>query len=235
MKKPQRLLELQETDSHIDQLEAKKETLPEKSAYEEAAAELEELQRDVARKMKDHEGEDKRQRKLEGELGRLDEKVKGEESKLYEGKIQNPKELVSLQDEIKMLQRERDGLETEYLEALEHAEGLGRELGTLRERESEVARATEKAQKAYDGALDKLERELAGLRDKRDQIGVGIPPEVSRRYERLRKERGGVAVTTVKDGVCQGCGLEISTEEEDLMYKEDRIWRCEHCKRILVR
>lgn len=235
MKESQRLLELQETDRHIDQLEANKETLPEKGAYEEAATELEELQRELARKMKEHESEDKRQRKLEGELGRLDDKVKGEEGKLYEGKIQNPKELVSLQDEIKMLQRERDELETACLEALEQAEGLARELGTVSERERKVARATEKAQKAYDGALAGLERELASLRAKRDQIVADIRPDVHKLYERLRKERGGLAVTTVKNGVCQGCGLEISTEEEDLMYKEDRTWRCEHCKRILVK
>lgn len=235
MNEPKKLLQLQQLDTEIDKLEAKKENLPEKSNYEKSLAELGDTQRELAKKIKEQESEDKKQDKLEGEVERISFKVKTEEDKLYSGKIQNPKELMSIQEEIKMLQRERDELETGYLKELDVVEQLERDVKLLNEQEKRFSARTDELKAAYDEILSEIDSKLAELSKKREEIAEGVEKSTYELYEKLRKEKGGLAVALVKEGVCQGCGVEISTEEEDLMFKEERIWRCEHCKRILVR
>lgn len=235
MNEPKKLILLQQIDTEIDKLETRKENLPERSNYEKSLAELKETQRELAKKIKEQESEGKKQNKLEGELERISFKVKAEEDKLYGGKIQNPKELMSIQEEIKMLQRERDGLETEYLKGLDVLEQLDKEVELLNEQEKRFSTRTDELKIAYDEVLGEIDKKLAELGKRREEIVKGVEKGTYQLYEKLRKEKGGLAVALVKDGVCQGCGVEISTEEEDLMFKEERIWRCEHCKRILVR
>lgn len=235
MNEPKKLLQLQQLDTEIDKLEAKKENLPEKSNHEKSLAELGDTQRELAKKIKEQESEDKKQDKLEGEVERISFKVKTEEDKLYSGKIQNPKELMSIQEEIKMLQRERDELETGYLKELDVVEQLERDVKLLNEQEKRFSARTDELKAAYDEILSEIDSKLAELSKKREEIAEGVEKSTYELYEKLRKEKGGLAVALVKEGVCQGCGVEISTEEEDLMFKEERIWRCEHCKRILVR
>lgn len=235
MNEPKKLLQLQQLDTEIDKLEVKKENLPEKSNYEKSLAELGDTQRELAKKIKEQESEDKKQDKLEGELERISFKVKTEEDKLYSGKIQNPKELVSIQEEIKMLQRERDELETGYLKELDVVEQLERDVKLFNEQEKKFSARTDELKTAYDEVSSEIGSKLAELSKKREEIVEGVEKSTYKLYEKLRKEKGGLAVVLVKEGVCQGCGVEISTEEEDLMFKEERMWRCEHCKRILLR
>lgn len=234
MKKQNGLIQLQQIDTEIDALETKKESLPERSNYEKSRTELGETQKELAKKIKEQESESKEQNKLEGELERINFKIKTEEDKLYGGKVHSPKELMSIQEKIRMLQREKDGLETAYLNKLDAVEQLEKETKRLREDEKRLSARTDELKAAYDEALEKIDGKLAEQDEKRKKIVAGIEEDAYQLYERLRKEKGGVAVALVKNGVCQGCGLEISTEEEDLMFKEERLWRCEHCKRILV-
>lgn len=235
MNEPKKLLQLQQIDTEIDKLEARKENLSEKSNYEKSLTDLMETQKELTKKIKEQESEGKKQNKLEGELERISFKVKAEEDKLYSGKIQNPKELMSIQEEIKMLQRERDELETAYLKELDMVEQLEKEVKLLDGQEKKFSVRTDELKAAYDEVSGEIDRKLAEQDKKREEIVAGIEEDTYRLYERLRKEKGGVAVALVKNGVCQGCGVEISTEEEDLMFKEERLWRCEHCKRILLR
>lgn len=228
------LLKLQETDVKIDKLEDKKINLPEKSNHQISQAELIEIQNNLSKKLKKAEEEEKKQKKLEGELERVTFKTKGEEDKLYGGKISNPKELISIQEEINMLLKEKDVLETKLLEELDLGEALDKELKTLMQREKKVANRTEELKKALDEALTNIEKELSRLDKERQTTVSGLDESVYNLYQRLRKEKKGLAVVRMKDGVCQGCHMQISTEEEDRMLYGQRIWRCEHCKRILI-
>lgn len=228
------LAKLQEIDLRIDKLEHKKGSLPEKSNCEISQAELIEIQKNLSKKLKQAEEEEKKQKKLEGELERVTFKIKSEEEKLYGGKITNPKELISIQKEIDLLLKEKDGLETKLLEQLDMVEALDKELKILIEQEKRVARRTEELKGALDDALENIDKELSHLEKEREGIVSALDDSVYSLYERLRKEKHGLAVVRAKDGICQGCHMQISTEEEDKMLYEERIWRCEHCKRILI-
>jgi predicted nucleic acid-binding Zn-ribbon protein len=228
------LSKLQEIDLRIDKLEHKKGSLPEKSNYEISQVELIEIQKNLSKKLKQAEEEERKQKKLEGELDRVTFKIRSEEEKLYGGKITNPKELISIQKEIGLLLKEKDGLETKLLEQLDMVEALDKELKNLIQNEKRVALRTEELKNALNEALDNIDKEFSRLQKEREGVVLDLEEPLYNLYQRLRKEQQGLAVARVKDGICQGCHMQISTEEEDKMLYEERIWRCEHCKRILI-
>ena len=136
-----RLLALQEIDTTIDRLSARKNVLEsggelatarnEADAAERALGELR-LQLDVV-------GRD--QSKLEHEIDSLTQKAAAEDKRLYDGSIVNAKELESIQHEIENLKRRRSDREDEMLGLMEVREELERRAAeaqtssdTLRER-----------------------------------------------------------------------------------------------------
>ena len=201
-----RLLALQEIDTTLDRLSARKKVLEsggelaaarnEADAAERALGELR-LQLDVV-------GRD--QSKLEHEIDSLTQKAAAEDKRLYDGSIVNAKELESIQHEIENLKRRRSDREDEMLGLMEVREELER-------------RATE-AQSASDT-----------LRGRVESVGGAALQEL---YEDLRKQKKGIGVAALVDGVCQGCHEQLSAMELDRIKRVEGVRRCEYCRRILV-
>ena len=53
-------------------------------------------------------------------------------------------------------------------------------------------------------------------------------------YEDLRKQKKGIGVAALIDGVCQGCHEQLSAMELDRIKRVEGVRRCEYCRRILV-
>ena len=52
-------------------------------------------------------------------------------------------------------------------------------------------------------------------------------------YETLRRERRGIAVTTVSDGACDACGTTLTPAQQQTARSSAQIARCPTCGRIL--
>mgnify|MGYP003313458072 CR=1 FL=1 len=52
-------------------------------------------------------------------------------------------------------------------------------------------------------------------------------------YESLRKSKGGVAVTVVKGGICDGCRIALSSSNSQRVAETNELPRCGSCQRIL--
>jgi predicted nucleic acid-binding Zn-ribbon protein len=229
-----RLLTLQEIDTAIDRLGAREEVLEsggelaaarnQADAAERALGELR-LQLDVV-------GRD--QSKLEHEIDSLTQKAAAEEKRLYDGSVVNAKELASIQHEIENLKRRRSDREDEMLGLMEVREELERRAAEAQTTSDGLREQVEAVGGEAVEELTSIVTELEAKRAERERVVPEIEPDVLELYEDLRKQKKGIGVAALVDGVCQGCHEQLSAMELDKIKRVEGVRRCEHCRRILV-
>ena len=229
-----RLLELQEIDTAIDRLTARKQTLEsggelaaartEADAAERALGELG-LQLDVV-------GRD--QARLEHEIESLTQKAAAEDKRLYDGSVVNAKELGSMQHEIENLKRRRSDREDEMLGLMEVREELERRASEARTTSDALRARVEEVGGAGLDELHDIDTELQDRIAGRQRVLPEIDADVVELYEDLRKQKKGIGAAALVDGVCQGCHEQLSAMELDKLKRVEGVKRCEYCRRILV-
>ncbi len=235
MKEFEFLAELQRIDSRMDELREREANLPERERYNDLKKELQVVKNILSEKQKLLMDEERKQKKLEGELELLSLKMEGEEKKLYSGVVKSPRELASIQREVNVLQRRKDEMETELLEQLDVVEGLASEVDELSRRVASLEQVTKEAEEAYHKVVDEIKGEFKELGLKREETIPQISQNLLALYDEIRGEKHGLAVVRIEEGICQGCYVELPAEEVDKMLRSDKLWLCPHCRRILVR
>ncbi len=228
------LLALQETDTTIDRLMARKHALETGSELAAARAEADAAERELGEIGLELDVVARDQTKLEHEIDSLTQKAAAENTRLYDGSIANAKELESLQHEVENLARRRSDREDEMLVAMEVREVLESRAAEAKTRVEELrARAAEVGGAALQ-ELERIDVELAERRDARDELVPSIDQEVVDLYEDLRSQKKGIGAAALIDGVCQGCHEQLSAMELDKLKRSEGVRRCEYCRRILI-
>lgn len=234
MKGLERILHLQETDSSIDRLVARIEELEAGEKLRLASGKVEELEDRVGELRLGLDSQRREQERLENEVASLEAKIAGEERRLFDGSVANPKELASIQAEVGSLRNRKGQKEDEVLEQMERREEMDGRLPPL---ESKLARAREDlatldSELARD--LGEAQKELADLRTAREALVPEFDEELLELYEDLRAQKRGVGAAALEDGVCSGCHQKLSPLELERIKRGEGIRRCEYCRRILV-
>jgi len=167
------------------------------------------------------------------EVKGLQRKIAKSEDRLYGGKLTNPKEAASLQEEIAstkrwLAKREEDLLET--MIAQDDAET------TFAARQAEFAGAEqqwETEQSALIAEKKSLEIALTALTVERGSFIPHIETADLTHYQKLRAKKGGVAVTGVDDGNCLSCGVMLPYRIVQQAEDDSTLRYCESCGRIL--
>ncbi|MGZ5298709.1 MAG: zinc ribbon domain-containing protein [Actinomycetota bacterium] len=229
-----RLLALQEIDTTVDRLAARRQVLEsggelaaarnEADAAERALGELR-LQLDVV-------GRDGS--KLEHEIDSLSQKAAAEDKRLYDGSVVNAKELGSIQHEIDNLKRRRSDREDEMLGLMEVREELERRAAEAQATSDALRERVETVGGAALEELTSIESELEARLARRQILVPEIEPDILDLYEDLRKQKKGIGAAALVDGVCQGCHEQLSAMELDKLKRVEGVRRCEHCRRILI-
>jgi hypothetical protein len=229
-----RLLELQEIDSAIDRLEARRyqleggeEVRVARSTMEEAEGRLGELRLAVDAISRD-------QRRFEHDIDSMTQKADAEQKRLYDGSIANVKELEALQHEIANINERRSRAEDELLEMMERREDLDSRIAVA---DKETAEARARVEEVAGDSMRELER-IGNELEERRAARAGLVPEIDDEllelYEELRAQKKGVGAAAIVDGVCQACHEKLSAMELDRLRKTDGIRRCEYCRRIVI-
>lgn len=229
------LHELQIVDSHISHLKGDLTSLDEKRTLDQKLSELGRLGKiasDKAHLINERQVE---QKALEDKIGGLTNKISREEARLYSGKISNPKELKGIEDEVKALKSHRDTDETELLEIIEAVDELQAEQTKLTEQLQAARAEADQAQTDYERVSGDIERQLRQDGSRREDILTTVTPDELKLYDRLRHEKQGLAVARLDGSTCDGCHMQLPAQELDRIVTEENIWRCPHCRRILVR
>lgn len=228
------LLELQEIDSTIARLEARKRQLEAgedlratRAAMEEAEGRLGEL-----RLAGDAIARD--QLRFEHDIDSMTRKAEAEEKRLYDGSIANAKELDALQHEIANIKERRSRAEDELLALMERREELDARIAVSDKETSEARSRVEEIGGASVQELARVEAELADRTAARLALAAEIDADLLELYDDLRAQKHGIGAAAIVEGVCQACHEKLSAMELDRLKKTDGVKRCEYCRRIVV-
>ncbi len=230
MNQSSQLYQLQKTDTEIDRTTARLNEIARELAMDETvrnAAQAVEAAKRSQFKLQQN------LRSIEQEVQTIRIKINTSEASLYGGKIRNPKELQDIQTEIAALKRHQSALEDNQLDAMLALEEADNGLKAAEQdlTAAQGARATQQA--GLLGEQSQLQKKLDRLQTERSATTASILPENLEIYERLRKQKRGVAVVAIEDNACAGCGTSIRPAELQIARSPDRMAYCSTCGRIL--
>lgn len=151
---------------------------------------------------------EKHQRELEWEVDDLNAKIRGLNDRLYGGTVRNPKELLSLEQDIQSVKKHLSGKEEQLLEAMDESEVVQAEATVLRQRVGELRSTWEGDKVTLRSLKESLEAEVLKLTEARLATRQEIGPEAAQRYDQLAKAKG-IAMVKVEQGRCKGCNLTV--------------------------
>lgn len=170
---------------------------------------------------------------LNQELQSLKSKAKSAEQRLYSGNVKNPKELTDLQSSIESLGRQRAALEDDILEAMIMIEDAETEKAAADEALQTIQAEWEQSQ----GSLKKEQNELAlrvhELMGQRKARLSSVTVDSLAEYEAIGRKAHGVAVVKIKNSLCTGCRLNVTTQKEKEAREGKKVY-CANCGRILA-
>jgi len=229
-----RLLALQEIDTSIDRLTARKQALESGGELAAARVEADDAERALGELGLQLDVVGRDQARLEHEIESLTQKAAAEDKRLYDGSVVNAKELGSIQHEIENLKRRRSDREDEMLGLMEVREELERRASQAQATSDGLRARVEEVGGAGQDELRDIDTELGAKIAERQLAVPEIDPDVLELYEDLRKQKKGIGAAALVDGVCQGCHEQLSAMELDKLKRAEGVKRCEYCRRILV-
>jgi uncharacterized protein len=229
-----RLLELQDVDTRLDRLSVRRAELEGGEEASAARLRLSEAEHALGEVRLAADEASREQRKLEGDADGFQQKITGEERRLFDGTVANPKELESIQHEITNLKNRKSRVEDEQLEVMERREQLDAQAETAEAAVAQARTALTDLQGSAEHELDEVAKEIAALEDQRVSLLPTFDPDLLELYEDLRRQKKGIGAAALVDGVCHGCHQQLSAVQLDRLRRADGIRRCEHCRRILV-
>jgi len=172
-------------------------------------------------------------RDLELENAGLGDKIKANEQRLYGGTVKNPKELTSLQEENAYLRRRRSHLEDVILEVMIEVEEAQERADGARTHLTQVEEQWRVEQERLTAEQAALQDKLHALQERRQTLRTALPPDDLEIYDDLRRRRGGLAVSILKEGICQGCQMSLPSSKAQQARQGDVLVFCGSCDRIL--
>jgi predicted nucleic acid-binding Zn-ribbon protein len=167
-------------------------------------------------------------RALELEVAGLNDKLKKNQERLYGGRVRNPKELSSLQEEAVALRRRRSELEDGQLELMIAMEEAEAELAERQARQHQIESNWRNEQATLEQEL-----RLAQLEEERDGMRARTAKRELANYDDLRDHLGGVGVALLRRGICQACGVDVPTSMARALERGEGVHYCPICNRLL--
>jgi predicted nucleic acid-binding Zn-ribbon protein len=233
----QPLLEIQRSDTELEQLRHRRAALPARSVLSEAEAAVVRAEEALAAASEERHRIDRDQRRLEDEIAVLTEKAEKADRQLYGGGVSAIKELQALQEEIAVLGRRQRELEDQVLELMEAAEPIDDRIAGLQaDRDAAEATAATARAEVAEGEAEVDDR-IAEVEARRAVLVAEVDPADLRRYESLRGRFGSSTVVTFDGRNCVGCPLSMPAVEADRVKHEPAgaLLDCGECERLVLR
>jgi predicted nucleic acid-binding Zn-ribbon protein len=176
---------------------------------------------------------------LEQAVAQIAKDIEAAELERYSGKRKDRDAAVAHDASQQVLREKQESLEDQELELLESIEAVEaridqREsaLSLARAESVQIAEAIRKVETEVDG-------EVAGLGTSRAAITEKVPAPVLAAYEKVRAQprSGGRGATSLTDGRCMGCRIQLPSlvKSRMLAEEEDALIQCPQCRKVLVR
>lgn len=224
------LYRLQQVDSQIDGIQARQkwiqDTLQNDVSLRTAAQAFslaDNKYKDAAHALKQTEAEVEKQRI----------KIEQTEASLYSGRVQNPKELQDLQKDIVSLKKHLQTLEERELEAMVVVETAEHELQTTKLELDRTQANVNEQYRDLNKENEALTKDIERLEHERNAILSDLVDSAVNTYDQIRKQRRGIAVTTINDAACAACGTTLTLSLQQSARSATQLFNCPTCGRIL--
>jgi len=228
-KQLEHLIQLQQIDSKIRAIQRTIEDVPGKIT--EVESPLQDSQNVLNRIKQQYDAFEKKKREKERALEDINDKIN--KLKMRTGEIKTNKEYQALLKEIKAVEDSRSSIEDDILSAMEDADTLGKQIKTEEQNYRANKEKFEALKKDIENEKSETEKELLTVQGIRDKVIEAVDSEVYDQYVMLLEICGGLAVIEVKDEICQGCNMNIPPQLFVELKKNEEIYNCPHCRRIL--
>jgi uncharacterized protein len=224
------LYELQLIDDQLDELEELRGDLP--HAVEALESKINDIKKSVADKEKEKKESLAKREENEEAVEKHQENQKKFKAQLYQ--VRNNKEYDALtkeidhtEDQIKKLESENDSLADLSKRLTDEIEDVSPQLDILNEELKEKQADLKEIIKAN-------EKEEAKLKAQRKEIVDNTKKPDYSAYMRIRRAKKGKAVVTIRRSACSGCHNIVPSQRQLEIRRNNRLFFCEYCGRILV-
>ena len=78
-----------------------------------------------------------------------------------------------------------------------------------------------------------LRKDLERLNSERQAVVTDIASQTLSVYDQLRKQKRGIAITTIADNSCEACGTTLTASQQQTARSTSQLFHCPTCGRIL--
>ncbi len=224
------LYRLQQVDSQIDQIQARLRAIQETLENDEA---LRAASEHFAVATSSHREAERLLKQSEVDVEKQQIKIEQTEASLYGGKVHNPKELQDLQKDAASLKRHLETLEERELEAMIAAETAEKVLQAAKLDLERVQSRLKEQHKDLAQESETLRKHLERLHSERQAVVTDITGQTLTVYDQLRKQKRGLAITTIADNSCEACGTTLTASQQQSARSTSQLFHCPTCGRIL--
>jgi len=224
------LYQLQQIDNQLDELEELRGDLP--NMVRELEEKIKSFVGDVEAKEKEQKDSIKTRDGNEDEIEKLKENQKKFKAQLYQ--VRNNKEYDALTKEIDHTEEQINKLEAENNSLADKSKVLTQEIEDITPRLDELNMELKEKEAGLKEIIKANEREESKLRQERKKMESEVKKNDLSAYMRIRKAKKGLAVASIKRSACSGCHNIVPSQRQLEIRRNNRLFFCEYCGRILV-
>ena len=224
------LYQLQIIDDQLDELEELRGDLP--NMVRELEEKIKSLINDIESKEKEQKESIVKRDENENEIEKLKENQKKFKAQLYQ--VRNNKEYDALTKEIDHTEEQINKLEAANNSLADRSKILTLEIEEITPRLDELKKELKEKEADLKEIIKANEREETKLLEERKKIESEVKKNDLSAYMRIRKAKKGLAVATIKRSACSGCHNIVPSQRQLEIRKNNRLFFCEYCGRILV-
>jgi len=224
------LYKLQQIDNQLDELESLRGDLP--NMVRELEEKISALADDIEAKEKEQKESIVKRDENEEEIEKLKENQKKFKAQLYQ--VRNNKEYDALTKEIDHTEEHVNKLESENNSLADKSKVLTQEIEEIVPRVDELKKELKEKEADLKEIVKANEREESKLLAERKKLESEVKKNDLSSYMRIRKAKKGLAVATIKRSACSGCHNIVPSQRQLEIRRNNRLFYCEYCGRILV-
>ena len=224
------LYELQNLDDQLDELEELRGDLP--NAVKALEDKIEEYKSEISTKEKEKKDSLEKRKENEESIEVMKENQKKFKAQLYQ--VRNNKEYDALTKEIDHTEEQISKLEAENDALADLSKKLTDEIEEILPKLEENKEELKVKEADLKEIIKVNEKEEAKLRTKRKEIETLTKKPDYASYMRIRKAKKGKAVATIRRSACSGCHNIVPSQRQLEIRRNNKLFYCEYCGRILV-
>lgn len=224
------LYQLQLLDDQLDVLEELRGDLP--NTVRELENKIAELKEDIQSKEAQQKESLEKRESNEKEMERLLENQKKFKAQLYQ--VRNNKEYDALTKEIDHTDEQLSKMEAENDALADLSKSLTQQVEDIVPSLDELQKELKEKEADLKEIIKANEREESKLLTERKRIEEQVKKADISVYMRIRKAKKGKAVVTIKRSACSGCHNIVPSQRQLEIRRNNKLFFCEYCGRILV-